>query len=235
MLGRSAGGMTPCRRDDANRSNPALRAPSRGGRIRRGRAARLRRRRDGQAVGERVAAHQHRAGLRDGARRSSRRWRRRTFPPRERATIAEVLRDLVAHLHTELARRYAGKAQPAVERELEAAEQAIALWQGLWEQYSTCLKPLLEGDPELAGVKPKILQRGLYVGKQLVLAHGLARRTVPGSCGTSCMPTTGSRRCSTARSPRSPTTCSRTRSASPAIRPTAMRCCSGSPTLARCR
>ena len=29
--------------------------------------------------------------------------------------------------------------------------QAIALWHGLWEQYSTCLKPLLEGDPELAG------------------------------------------------------------------------------------
>ena len=103
------------------------------------------------------------------------------FAPRERATIAEVLRDLVAHLHTELARRYAGKGQPAVDRELEAAEQALALWQGLWEQYSTCLKPLLEGDPELQGVKPKILQRGLYVGKQLVLAHGLARRTVPGS------------------------------------------------------
>ena len=101
------------------------------------------------------------------------------FPARERATIAEVLRDLIAYLHTELARRYAGKGQPAVDRELEAAEHAIALWQGLWEQYSACLKPLLEGDAELAGVKPKILQRGVYVGKQLVLVHGLARRTVP--------------------------------------------------------
>jgi hypothetical protein len=101
------------------------------------------------------------------------------FPARERATIAEVLRDLIAHLHTELARRYAGKGQPAVDRELEAAEHAIALWQGLWEQYSACLKPLLEGDPELAGVKPKILQRGAYVGKQLILVHGLARRNVP--------------------------------------------------------
>ncbi len=101
------------------------------------------------------------------------------FPARERATIAEVLRDLIAYLHTELARRYAGKGQPAVDREFEAADHAIALWQGLWEQYSACLKPLLEGDPELAGVKPKILQRGVYVGKQLVLVHGLARRTVP--------------------------------------------------------
>jgi hypothetical protein len=101
------------------------------------------------------------------------------FAPRERATIAEVLRDQVAYLHTELARRYAGKAQPAVDRELEAAEQAIALWQTLWEQYSACLKPLLEGDPELSGVKSKLLQRGLYVGKQLLLVHGLARRVPP--------------------------------------------------------
>ena len=103
------------------------------------------------------------------------------FAPRERATIAEVLRDLIAYLHTELARRYAGKGQFAEDREVEAAEHAIALWQGLWEQYSACLKPLLEGDPELVGVKPKILQRGVYVGKQLVLVHGLARRTVPKS------------------------------------------------------
>jgi hypothetical protein len=101
------------------------------------------------------------------------------FAPRERATIAEILRDQVAYLHTELARRYAGKAQPAVDRELEAAEQAIVVWQALWEQYSACLKPLLEGDPDLAGVKPKLLQRGLYVGKELVLVHGLARRVPP--------------------------------------------------------
>jgi len=99
--------------------------------------------------------------------------------PRERATVAEVMREQVAYLHTELARRYAGKPQPAVDRELEAAEQAIAIWHALWEQYSACLKPLLEGDPDLAGVKPKLLQRGLYVGKQLVLVYGLARRTAP--------------------------------------------------------
>ncbi len=101
------------------------------------------------------------------------------FAPRERATIAEVLRDQVAHLHTELARRYAGKPQPAADRELDATEQALKLWQGLWEQYSACLKPLLEGDIELQGVKAKLLQRGLYVGKQLIIVHGLARRIPP--------------------------------------------------------
>jgi hypothetical protein len=101
------------------------------------------------------------------------------FSPRERATIAEVMRDQVAHLHTELARRYAGKPQPAADRENDAAEQALALWQALWEQYSACLKPLLEGDVELQGVKAKLLQRGLYVGKQLVIVYGLARRVPP--------------------------------------------------------
>lgn len=101
------------------------------------------------------------------------------FSARERATLAEVLRDPVGHLHTELARRYAGKPQPALEREREAAEQALALWSSLWELYSGCLKPLLEGDAELAGVKAKLLQRGLHVGKQLVLVHGLARRVPP--------------------------------------------------------
>lgn len=101
------------------------------------------------------------------------------LPARERATIAEVLRELVAYLHAELAKRYAGKPQPAIDRELEAATHAVGLWNGLWEQYSACLKPLLDGAPELAGVKSKIVQRGLYVGKQLVLVHGLTRRTIP--------------------------------------------------------
>jgi hypothetical protein len=98
------------------------------------------------------------------------------FTPRERARIAEVFREPVNYLHTELGRRYAGKPHPATEREHEAAEQALALWQALWNQYSACLKPMLEGDPELQGVKAKVLQRGLWVGKQLILVYGLARR-----------------------------------------------------------
>ena len=103
------------------------------------------------------------------------------FAPRERATIAEIMREQVVLLHTELARRYAGKPQPAADRDLEAADQAIALWQALWEQYSACLKPLLAGDQELQGVKAKLLQRGLYVGKQMILVRGLARRVSPAS------------------------------------------------------
>ena len=102
-----------------------------------------------------------------------------TIAPRERATIAELLRDPVAYLHGELTRRYAGKPQPLEELEAEAADQAIALWQALWIQYSVCLKPLLDGTTELQGVKAKLLQRALYVGKQLIIVHGFARRTAP--------------------------------------------------------
>ena len=119
------------------------------------------------------------AGIYDGVLGQLRALAVAELAPRERARIAEVLREQVAHLHTELARRYAGKPQPAGERDREAAEQAIALWHALWEQYSACLKPLLEGDPELANVKSKLLQRGLHVGKQLVLVYGLARRVLP--------------------------------------------------------
>src|SRR3954447_10115492 len=50
-------------------------------------------------------------------------------PPRERARIAELFRDPVSFLHVELARRYAGKPQPATQRESDAADQALALWQ----------------------------------------------------------------------------------------------------------
>ena len=96
--------------------------------------------------------------------------------PRDRATIAELAREPVVHLHAELARRYAGRPQPLDEREAEAADQAVALWQALWIQYSVCLRPLLEGSTELKGVKAKLLQRALYVGKQLIVVHALARR-----------------------------------------------------------
>ena len=96
--------------------------------------------------------------------------------PRERATIAELAREPLVHLHAELARRYAGRPQPLDEREADSAEQAIALWQALWIQYSVCLRPLLEGSTELTGVKAKLLQRALFVGKELVLVHALARR-----------------------------------------------------------
>ena len=119
--------------------------------------------------------------------------------PRDRATIAELIREPVAHLHTELAKRYAGKPQPLDERESEAADQAIALWQALWIQYSVCLKPLLEGSTELQGVKAKLCSERSMSASSSSSSTGARAAFHQPTCGRSCTPTTGSPRCSTAR------------------------------------
>ena len=107
------------------------------------------------------------------------RLRAAPIPAIERLRIAEVLREPAMFLHGELAKRYAGKPLPHVDRELEAAEDAIRLWQSLWALYSQCLKALFDGDHTLPSQPSRLLQRALFVGKQLVLTHGLARRLLP--------------------------------------------------------
>ena len=99
---------------------------------------------------------------------------------RERATIAEVMRDpgrASAHRARAPLRRQAAARGRARARGRRPGDRAVA--RAVGAVFATCLKPLLEGDPELAGVKAKLLQRGLYVGKQLVVVHGLARRAPP--------------------------------------------------------
>ena len=53
------------------------------------------------------------------------------------------------------------------------------MWQGLWEQYSICLKPLLEGDAELAGREAEAAAARPGRRQAAVLVHGLARRLPP--------------------------------------------------------
>jgi hypothetical protein len=99
--------------------------------------------------------------------------------PLERAKIAELLRETVHFLHTKLARRYAQKGLPLDGPEEQAWQQDKGLWQALWQHYSACLAPILEGDPEIAPWAGHILHRGLHVGKSLVYVHALGRRTPP--------------------------------------------------------
>ena len=101
------------------------------------------------------------------------------LPPLERAKIAEMLRDTVQFLHSKLLRRYAQKALPLEAGEAQAWQQERALWQALWQQYSACLAPIIEGDPEILPWAAHVLQRGLSVGKSLVLMHALGRRLPP--------------------------------------------------------
>jgi hypothetical protein len=97
----------------------------------------------------------------------------------ERAKIAETLREPVYFLHGELSKRFSQKAIPLSTSEISNFTQLRDLWQALWAQFSLCIKPLLEGEPNIQPLAPNVLQRGLYVGKQLALVYGLARQHPP--------------------------------------------------------
>ncbi len=97
----------------------------------------------------------------------------------ERARIAETLREPVFYLHGELSKRFAQKPIPFSASELGNFTIARDLWQALWAQFSLCIKPLLEGEPSIQAYAPNILQRGLYVAKQLAMVYGLARQHPP--------------------------------------------------------
>jgi len=96
--------------------------------------------------------------------------------PLQRVKIAERLRDTVMFLHGELAKRFADRPLPLNESEFLAWSQAMRLWTTLWENYSECLRPLLEHDPQMEGWVARTVQRGLFVGKQVVRLYGQARR-----------------------------------------------------------
>ncbi len=97
----------------------------------------------------------------------------------ERAKIAETLREPVQFLHEDLCKRFMHKPLPFASGELAHFALARDLWHRLWGQFSLCIKPLLEGEPSIQPYAPNILQRGLYVGKQLALVYGLARQNPP--------------------------------------------------------
>ena len=99
--------------------------------------------------------------------------------PLERVKIAERMRELVLFLHGELAKRFADRPLPLSENEHQAWQQALRLWTSLWENYSACLKPLLDNDPRMAGWGARTLQRGLFVGKEVIRLHGQVRRQPP--------------------------------------------------------
>ena len=123
--------------------------------------------------------------------------------PRERARIAEVMREPVMFLHTELARRYAGKPQPAAEREREAFVQALALWQA-------SVEPILRLPQAAAGKRSRSAGRQgqgaaarVYGSASSSSSCTVSRDSCPRPrSGRSCMPTIGSPRSSNVPSPR---------------------------------
>ena len=96
--------------------------------------------------------------------------------PLQRVKICERLRETVMFLHGELAKRFTDRPLPLSDAEAQAWKQAMRLWTALWENYSECLRPLLERDPSMEGWAARTVQRGLFVGKQIVRLYGQVRR-----------------------------------------------------------
>jgi hypothetical protein len=96
--------------------------------------------------------------------------------PLQRVKIAERLRDTVMFLHGELAKRFADRPLPLNESEFLTWSQALRLWTTLWENYSECLRPLLDRNQAMEGWAARTVQRGLFIGKQVVRLYGQARR-----------------------------------------------------------
>jgi hypothetical protein len=96
--------------------------------------------------------------------------------PLQRVKICERLRETVMFLHGELAKRFTDRPLPLADAEALSWKQAMRLWTALWEIYSECLRPLLERDPSMEGWAARTVQRGLFVGKQIVRLYGQVRR-----------------------------------------------------------
>ncbi len=96
--------------------------------------------------------------------------------PLERLKINEQLREPVAFLQGELAKKYAGKPIPFGVAERSVWNQTIALWQIMGEAYQLCLQGCLEGDVEVSEHIALITHRCLRFNGRIMLEHYLAHR-----------------------------------------------------------
>ena len=96
--------------------------------------------------------------------------------PLERLRITERMRETVFYLHREFAKRFVDRPLPLSQAESQAWHLVLKLWLNLWENYSASLRPLLENDVQMEGWAARTVQRGLFVGKELVRLYGQARQ-----------------------------------------------------------
>ncbi|MDR0588011.1 MAG: hypothetical protein LBG61_03430 [Burkholderiales bacterium] len=93
------------------------------------------------------------------------------FSPIDYFRLSEVARALVVGVHNRWTRLYAS--------DIAAFNEDVGLWHLLWKFYAVNLRPLHERDPELSEQKAALLQRALFVGKELRLTYALARKPFP--------------------------------------------------------
>lgn len=97
----------------------------------------------------------------------------------ERLRIQERLRESVAYVQSEMAKKYAGKPVPLDAAELAVWKKVIALWQGFTQAYQICLQNYQDNDQTLASFAPAILQRILRLTGQQMLEYLRIYQNIP--------------------------------------------------------
>ncbi len=101
---------------------------------------------------------------------------RTPFAPLERLKINELLRDPIAFVQQEMARKYLGKPLPLEAVQLNHWNSVAGLWATLGAAYRLSLQACLEDDPSVAMHAALITQRCLrYTGLQLVEHYRIYR------------------------------------------------------------
>ncbi|MBV8660301.1 MAG: hypothetical protein JO142_20980, partial [Burkholderiales bacterium] len=99
--------------------------------------------------------------------------------PIERLKMMELLRDAVALLQEENAKRYFGKPFPLAEIEDGIWRTNVWLWLAMSTGYRHCWQAALDNDPVVADHKALCGQRALRYAALAIREHHLAYRSVP--------------------------------------------------------
>lgn len=94
-----------------------------------------------------------------------------TLSAAERLGIMEALRETVAHVQSEYAKRFSLKALPLNASESAAFTGIIDLWRGMLTSYQHCLQACIDGDAELAASKALLHQRCMNYLSQPLLEY----------------------------------------------------------------
>ena len=106
---------------------------------------------------------------------------RATFAALERLKISELLRDPIAFVQMEMARKYLGKSLPLETVQLNNWNSVVGLWAALGAAYRLSLQTCLEGDSSVAAHTALITQRCLrYTGLQLLEHYRIYREIEKG-------------------------------------------------------
>lgn len=91
----------------------------------------------------------------------------------ERLRLLELLREPVAFVQAETAKRFVARPLPLASQEQAAFDANIALWQAMCAGYQHCIEAALDGDPAVLSDVVRIVQRALWAlnGEQLDLCR----------------------------------------------------------------